>query len=139
MRIARPTIRIHARNAKVDETVSRGRQMFQVDAEPNEVLEGRSLAERFAQKIEADTSEANYIIESLQEFVLEELQRGNRLDFELVSFLPRLSWSLPARDVNPVDAGLAARRAVAEARQAGRDAALIALVELFPVDVSEIA
>ena len=34
MRIARPTIRIHARNVKVDETVSRGRQMFQVDAEP---------------------------------------------------------------------------------------------------------
>ena len=106
MRIARPTIRIHARNVKVDETVSRGRQMFQVDAEPNEVLEGRSLAERFARKIDADTSEANYIIESLQEFVLEELQNGNRLDFELVSFLPRLSGPLPTRDANPMDAGL---------------------------------
>ena len=106
MRQTRPTLKVHARNAKVDETVSRGRQLFQVDAEPNEILEGRELAERFAQKIKVDTSEANYIIESIQEFVLDELQAGNRLDFDLVSFLPRLSGALPTRDANPTDSGL---------------------------------
>ena len=107
MDLARPTIKIHARTAKVDEAVARGRQMFQVDVEPNEVLDGRALAERFAKKIKVDVSEANYIIESLQEFVLEELQSGNRLDFELVSFLPQLSGALPSRDANPTDVGLA--------------------------------
>lgn len=121
MKIARPTIRIHARHGKVDESVSRGRQMFQVDAEPNEVLEGRALAERFARKIKSDAPEANYFIESLQEFVLEELQKGNRLDFELVSFLPRLSGPLPARDANPADAGLV-MQGHAKARSALRNA-----------------
>lgn len=114
MRITRPTIRVHARNVKVDETVSRGRQMFQVDAEPNEILEGRALAERFAQKLKVDTSEASYIIESLQEFVIEELQAGNRLDFELMSFLPRLSGTLPTRDANPTDVGLVVKGHVKE-------------------------
>ena len=104
MRITRPTIKIHARSGKVGETVSRGRQMFQVDAEPNEVLEGRTLAERFAHKIKADASEATYLVDSLQEFIVEELQKGNRLEFDLVSFLPRLSGALPARDANPTDA-----------------------------------
>ena len=114
MKMTRPTIKIHARNAKVDKTVSRGQQMFQVDAEPNEVFEGRALAERFAQKIKVDKSEANYIIESIQEFVLEELQAGNRLDFELVSFLPRISGTLPARDANPTDSGLEVKGHVKE-------------------------
>ncbi len=96
MNLARPTIKIHARTAKVEEAVARGRQMFQVDVEPNEVLDGRALAERFAKKIKVDVSEANYIIESLQEFVLEELQSGNQL-----------SGTLPSRDANPTDVGLA--------------------------------
>lgn len=121
MKISLPTIKVHARVSKVDETVSRGRQMFQVDAEPNEVLGGRALAERFAQKINVDTSEANYIIDSLQEFIIEELQAGNRLDFELMSFLPRLSGTLPARDANPTDAGLVVKGHVKE-RPALRDA-----------------
>lgn len=121
MKLVRPTIKIHARTSKVDETVARGRQMFQVDAEPNEVLEGRALTERFAKKIKVDVSEANYIIESLQEFVLEELQSGNRLDFELVSFLPQLSGTLPSRDANPTDAGLAIKGHV-KARPALRNA-----------------
>ena len=48
----------------------------------------------------------------LEGFILAELAKGKKIDFELVSFYPRLSGALPSRDSSPEAEGLFVRGAV---------------------------
>ena len=100
------TITVKARETAVDSVVSRGKQMFQALTVPNARVDESRLAERFAAKIRVSAAEAHYFITSLSELIVDELQAGNQVDFPLVSFYPRLSGSLPAKDADPAGSGL---------------------------------
>lgn len=52
------------------------------------------------------------MVEGIERFIRRELENGNRLDFGLVSFLPRLSAALPARDADPGETGIRLRGSV---------------------------
>ena len=90
-------------------------QSFQAEVIPNAVYEGRELYLRLAEFLNLpyqDHYRAQTIVEGIERFVLRELESGNRLDFGLVSFLPRLSAALPSRDADPGEAGVHLRGAV---------------------------
>ena len=55
---------------------------------------------------------AQTVLTSLEGFILQELAKGRRLDFNLVSFYPRLSGALSSRDSDPESDGLFVRGAV---------------------------
>ena len=57
-------------------------------------------------------AQAEVTLTLLRGFILDELAKGNKLDFELVSFYPRLSAALPNRDSSPDAEGLYVRGAV---------------------------
>ena len=57
------------------------------------------------------------MLTGLEGFILQELAQGRRLDFNLVSFYPRLSGALSSRDSDPEADGLFVRGAV-KARRA---------------------
>lgn len=115
MKRQRQTVKLSVR-AK---SAGSGEQSFQADVVPNAVYEGRELHERFADFLglgAKDVHQAKTRIEELENFILRELEQGNRLDFGLVSFYPRLSAALPTRDSDPEDAGLHLRGAVKSRR-----------------------
>jgi len=85
---------------------------FQTNLTPNATLEGNELVERWAEFSRLNPAQAETTLVLLKGFILEELAKGNKLDFELVSFYPRLSGALPSRDSSPDAEGLYVRGAV---------------------------
>lgn len=111
------TITVKARETAVDSVVSRGKQMFQALTVPNARVDESRLAERFAAQLRVGVAEAQYFIDSLSGLIVKELQAGNQVDFPLVSFYPRLSGSLPAKDADPAGSGLYMQGCVRARRQ----------------------
>ncbi len=85
---------------------------FKANIEPYQILDKKELVERWAAYSGLNLSRAEAVLTMLEGFVMDELSKGNRLDFELVSFYPRLSAALPARDSSPDAEGLFVRGAV---------------------------
>ena len=85
---------------------------FQADLSPVETISGKELAERWAEYSHQNAAQAQATLTMLEGFVLEELAKGKKIDFELVSFYPRLSGALPSRDSSPEAEGLFVRGAV---------------------------
>ena len=85
---------------------------FQTNLTPNATLEGKELIERWAEFSRLNPAQAETALVLLKGFILEELAKGNKLDFELVSFYPRLSGALSSRDSSPGAEGLYVRGAV---------------------------
>jgi hypothetical protein len=90
---------------------------FQTDLTPNETLEGDALIKRWAEYSRLNAAQAQTALVLLKGFILDELAKGNKLDFELVSFYPRLSGALSSRDSSPDAEGLYVR--VAKGRIVG--------------------
>ena len=85
---------------------------FQTNLTPNATIDGNELIERWAKFSRLNPAQAETTLVLLKGFILEELAKGNKLDFELVSFYPRLSGALPSRDSSPDAEGLYVRGAV---------------------------
>ena len=85
---------------------------FQTNLTPNATLEGNELIERWAEFSRLNLAQAETTLVLLKGFILEELAKGNKLDFGLVSFYPRLSGALSSRDSSPGAEGLYVRGAV---------------------------
>jgi len=85
---------------------------FQTNLTPNATLKGRELIERWAAFSRLNDSQAETTLVLLKGFILDELAKGNKLDFDLVSFYPRLSSALSSRDSSPDAEGLFVRGAV---------------------------
>jgi len=94
-----------------------GHQAFQAEVVPNETLSGDALYERLAERSNLTPSMARIYVDTLQGFILEQIAKGNRLDFDLMTFYPRLSGGLSSRDADPASDGVYVRGAV-KARRA---------------------
>ena len=85
---------------------------FQTNLTPTATLSGRELIERWAAYSRQNTAQAHASLMMLEGFVLDELAKGRKIDFDLVSFYPRLSGALSSRDSSPEAEGLYVRGAV---------------------------
>ena len=85
--------------AKPRKTASGGK--FQADLVPADVLNEAAIAERWAASAAINVTMAKTMLASLEGFVMEALGEGLQLNFNLVSFYPRLSGALSARNANP--------------------------------------
>lgn len=85
---------------------------FQSEIEPVGVLEVADIAERWAESMALKPGVAKTMIVSLEECILDALSDGYQLNFNLVSFYPRLSGALLSRDSDPESEGLFVRGAV---------------------------
>ena len=85
---------------------------FQTELEPECTLAGKTLVKRWAAYSNMNTAHAQAMLTLMEGFILDELCDGNRLDFGLVSFYPRLSGALSSRDSSPDAEGLYVRGAV---------------------------
>ena len=85
---------------------------FQANLTPTATLSGRDLIERWAAYSRQNTAQAHASLMLLEGFILAELAEGRKLDFDLVSFYPRLSGALSNRDSSPEAEGLYVRGAV---------------------------
>lgn len=85
---------------------------IQADMEPTDTLSGTELVTRWAEAAGLKPILAQTVLTSLEGFILQELAAGRRLDFNLVSFYPRLSGALSSRDSDPESDGLFVRGAV---------------------------
>ena len=88
---------------------------FQANLVPEATYSGEALYRRLAMYLdlqESDWARARRMVEDLEGFIQKELEEGNRLDFGLVSFFPRLSESLSTRDADPAEEGIYVRGAV---------------------------
>ena len=85
---------------------------FQADLTPVETLSGKRLVERWSAYSRLNSAVAEATLTMLEGFVLAELAEGKKLDFNLVSFYPRLSGALSNRDSSPAAEGLYVRGAV---------------------------
>ena len=85
---------------------------FQTNLTPNDTFKGKNLIRRWADYSRLNPAQAEVTLTLLRGFILDELAKGNKLDFELVSFYPRLSGALPSRDSSPDAEGLYVRGAV---------------------------
>ena len=90
---------------------------FQADLTPVETISGKELAEKWATYSHQSAAQAQATLTMLEGFILAELAKGKKIDFELVSFYPRLSGALSSRDSSPEAEGLFVRGAV-KARRA---------------------
>ena len=90
---------------------------FQADMEPTDTLSENERVARWAEAAGLKPILAQTVLTSLEGFILQELAAGRRLDFNLVSFYPRLSGALSSRDSDPESDGLFVRGAV-KARRA---------------------
>ena len=90
---------------------------FQADLEPVDTLAGKDLIQRWAESVGLTPILAKTMLTGLEGYILQELAQGRRLDFNLVSFYPRLSGALSSRDSDPEADGLFVRGAV-KARRA---------------------
>ena len=89
---------------------------FQAILAPAEVIKGKELVERLARYSNVQPGQARIQLTALEGFILDMLAQGNRLDFGLVSFYPRLSGALSSRDIDPEQDGLFVRGAVKATR-----------------------
>ncbi len=90
---------------------------FQAVLKPEEVLTMDDIAERWASYSGQPQGMAKSHLIGLESFILDQLAKGYRLDFGLVSFYPRLSGGLTSRDADPEAEGLFVRGSV-KARRA---------------------
>ena len=90
---------------------------FQASLKPVDVLTMEDIAERWASYSGQPQGMAKSQLIGLESFILDQLAKGYRLDFGLVSFYPRLSGGLTSRDADPEADGLFVRGAV-KARRA---------------------
>jgi len=90
---------------------------FQAVLKPVEVLTMDDIAERWASYSGQPQGMAKSHLVGLESFILDQLAKGYRLDFGLVSFYPRLSGGLTSRDADPEAEGLFVRGSV-KARRA---------------------
>ena len=91
--------------------------MFQADLRPVDVLTMDDIVERWASYSGQSHGMAKSNLLGFESFILDQLAKGYRLDFGLVSFYPRLSGGLSSRDADPESDGLFVRGAV-KARRA---------------------
>ena len=103
-------INVKARNVSVS-------GKFQASLEPVEVLEMDEIAARWAERSGLRFNLTQMALTSLSEFIMSELADGNQLNFDLVSFYPRLSGALPSRDADPETEDLYVRGAVKARRK----------------------
>ena len=85
---------------------------FQTNLTPVTTLSGKDLIERWATYSRLNSAVAEATLTLLEGFILSELAEGKKLDFNLVSFYPRLSGALSNRDSSPEAEGLYVRGAV---------------------------
>ena len=85
---------------------------FQTNLTPVTTLSGKDLVERWATYSRLNSAVAEATLTMLEGFILSELAEGKKLDFNLVSFYPRLSGALSNRDSSPEAEGLYVRGAV---------------------------
>ena len=85
---------------------------FQTELEPACTLAGKTLVKRWAAYSNMNTAHAQAMLTLMEGFILDELCDGNRLDFGLVSFYPRLSGAISSRDASPETDGCYVRGAV---------------------------
>ena len=85
---------------------------FQTNLTPITTLSGKDLVERWAAYSRLNSAVAEATLTMLEGFILAELAEGKKLDFNLVSFYPRLSGALSNRDSSPEAEGLYVRGAV---------------------------
>lgn len=100
------TVRLNAMSGK-----------FQASIKPQTILSGKELIRRWAEFSRSNASVAKATLDMLEGFILNELGEGNRLDFGLVSFYPRLSGALSSRDADPETDDLFVRGAVKARRE----------------------
>ncbi len=79
---------------------------FQADVIPNRVLDKKDVVDALAKDLGLAPAAIEVVISGLDDLVVRELGRGNRVDLGLVSFLPKLSGALSARDADPSFDGL---------------------------------
>ena len=90
---------------------------FQAVLRPVDVLTLDDIADRWAMYSGQPHGMAKSHLMGFESFILDQLAKGYRLDFGLVSFYPRLSGGLSSRDADPESDGLFVRGAV-KARRA---------------------
>ena len=90
---------------------------FQADLKPVGVLTMDDIVDLWASYSGQPHGMAKSHLIGFESFILDQLAKGYRLDFGLVSFYPRLSGGLTSRDADPEDDGLFVRGAV-KARRA---------------------
>ena len=90
---------------------------FQADLEPVDIVTEKDIVTGWATNAGLTPIMAQTALTSLEGYILQELGKGKRLDFRLVSFYPRLSGALSSRDSDPESDGLYVRGAV-KARRA---------------------
>ena len=104
-------VKVNARNKPL------ANGQYQTDIVPNAVLGVEDIAKGWAEQSAMRTGLARSMVESLEGYILDELGKGNQLNFGLVSFYPRLSGNLEMRDSNPATEGLYVRGAVKARRK----------------------
>ena len=82
---------------------------FQAAMRPVDVLTMDDIAERWASYSGQPHGMSKSHLIGFVNFILDQLARGYRLDFGLVSFYPRLSGGLTSRDADPEADGLFVR------------------------------
>lgn len=108
----RAKVNIKVANGKCQAEGKEGRS-FQARVVPNDTLRGDSLAEKLVQGDHfKSAAQARNAISNIEEFILAELKKGNRIDFPFASFYPRLSSALSERDVDPEEDGVSVLGAV---------------------------
>ena len=85
---------------------------FQTNLTPVTTLSDKELVERWAAYSRLNSAVAKATLTMLEGFILAKLSEGKKLDFNLVSFYPRLSGALSNRDSSPEAEGLYVRGAV---------------------------
>ena len=102
-------------NVKTRKTAVSGK--FQASLELAETLEIDEIAARWAERSGLRLNLTQMVLTSLSEFIIGELSEGNQLNFDLVSFYPRLSGALSSRDADPGNEDVYVRGAVKARRK----------------------
>ena len=82
-------------------SASKQRSAFQAVVEPVRTLAGSSLIKEMSEYLHIGTFEAEIMLARLEGFITESLRQGYRLDFNLATFYPKLSNSIPSVDSDP--------------------------------------
>lgn len=90
---------------------------FQAHLEPNEVIEGKDLFERFGEFCGFTPAKAEMCVIMLDHYIESELLAGNQVNLPSVIFYPRLSKALKKRNSSPEAEGVQVRGAVKATRK----------------------
>ena len=110
-------MRMNRRQIKIKPRTTTVGGKFQADMDPLDILTEDDIVSGWATNAGLSSIMARAALTSLEGYILQELGKGKRLDFNLVSFYPRLSGALSSRDSDPESDGLYVRGAV-KARRA---------------------